>query len=1109
MVGPGYANASQEPPIVSHTIRHRSSRASAPWLLGGALVLAIGSAARTAQAEIASGYQVVGPIDVQTRYQRPTVAVYVELAAGESFQVQVIHEDDEVTTYEPYHQRRPLAVVRVTDPADHLIYHRVVDTAVVADDYPELQADDLAAGLLTDVELQADEAGTYVVRLSAGYEHTKLLLGLPEGSDYGLSYGNGIWRDWRDSSGPLWIWVPGHATEATTVELRHEQGSVTVWGPDDSWSHTLAVDEDWTHDVASGSGGELWRLDGLSTDWMVRSGGDVPIITATSPTAAEGLEASLLTIASGPLAGQQVPHRFQQRIAEELVPALVELVGDGAELRALVDDVLTADGCTTPGNEESARQGWELLRRDVPAVTWALDSWRFGAEATDHPFADVEHSYAIVPVMARLYAYVHPCNPWGPSAEGASDGRPELIARAALAALTHLMAITEDDRLSTGHDAFSNYAGGTAAFQTGDRAWPFAMVAPQLTTALPAPLGDDVLAAYTEGLRRLTIDRRFTDPFVSARNQSSCYLPAFGALALGRTAPHHETIIRAYADRFAASADPAGWFPESLGPDATYNGITHAQLAHYYVMTAWMPGCSDQRVRQALQKSYSFFNATVAPEPEGNMLGGFNFSHRTNWGFYAEQYSGARSRARDIPEVALWSSPAAPTLAELQEDLDYAIGQFDNRVAAVDGSAHTLLGRFATFVASEVYHYPDDHGSLRWPALNGETDQLIDDELYALRRPGYYTALYVGHPIHDPFYTDKFVPYISPAAPPSTGCPPLHVATYEDTGVPFPAWYSSLCGDDYPDFAVKHPFVGGGLSLVWTPDFGAALLAANWSPLVHHGVVGLGTNPTTSVLERTWERYSATVFHHADSSGAEISGSLPMYYEATDELDYARTYAFTDDTITVEVTLTNLTGAAQSFDALWENLPFPVCDQDCENNRKNRPVGFTEVDGTPLPAGDHLLDGIHLRDDQDHGLAVELDGGARLIAVRPIGMVREAYGIQLKIGRLQIPFDTTSLAAGESTSLRYHLRSLDSGGSVPPVTPVTDEPEIICGAPYDPSGGAGGTGGGGGTGPAAGGATDEDGGCGCRTGAPRRPALGWLALLLGLGAAALRRWRDR
>jgi len=1057
-----------------------------------------------ARADIAPGYQVVGPIDVQTRYQRPSVAVYVELEAGESFQVQVTHEDDEVTTYEPYHRRRPLAVVRVTDPADQLVYHRVVDTAVVAEDYPDLQADDLAAGLLTDVELQAEEAGTYVIRLSAGYEHSKLLLGLPEGRDHGLSYGNGIWREWRSSSEPLWVWVPRHETEDTTVELRHDQGTVTVWGPDDGWSHTLAADESWTQTVSPGSGGELWRLDGLSEDWRVRTGGDVPVITATAATLAESLGASLQTIATGPMAGQRVPHSFQRRIAEELVPALLELVGDSSELRALADEVLTSDACTAPGDEESTRQGWELLRRDVPAVTWTLEGWRFGDAATDHPFADVEDSYAIVPVMARLYSYAHPCNPWGPSAEGAGDGRPELIARAALAAMTHLMAITEDDRLRTGHDAFSNYAGGSAAFQTGDRGWPFALLAPQLTAALPAPLGEQVLAAYSEGLRRLTIDRRFTDPFVSARNQSSCYLPAFGALALGRTDPHHETIIRAYAERFAASADPAGWFPESLGPDATYNGITHAQLAHYYVMTAWMPGCSDPHVRDALQKSYRFFNATVAPEPEGNMLGGFNFSHRTAWGFYAEQYGGARGRARDIPEVALWSSAESPTLAELQDDLTYAVNQFENRVAAVPGSAHTLLGRFATFVASEVYHYPEGHADLRWPALDGETDLLIDDDLYALRKPGFYTALYVGHPIHDPFYTDKFVPYITPAAPPTTGCPPLHSATYEDTGVPLPAWYASLCGDDYPDFATKHPFVGGGLTLVWTPAFGATLLAANWSPLVHHGVVGLGINPTTSVLERSWERYSATQFHDADSTGAELSGAIPMYYEAADELDYTRTYGFTDDTITVEVTLTNATGSAQSFDALWENLPFPVCDQDCENNRKNRPVGFTEADGTPLAEGEPVLDVVHLRDDQGHGLAIELDGGPRPIAVRPVGMVHEAYGIQLKIGRLQIPFDSPSLAAGEATTLRYHLRSLDGASAVPPVTPVTDEPEVLCGEPY--ATGGGGSGGGGGS-TNAGGGTDDDGGCGCRTAPSRGPVGAWLALVLGLAAAALRRRR--
>lgn len=63
--------------------------------------------------------------------------------------------------------------------------------------------------------------------MSAAYEHSKLLVGLPPGSDYALSYGNGIWRERRESQDPLWLWVPQHGSSSTEVwahgldELEH------------------------------------------------------------------------------------------------------------------------------------------------------------------------------------------------------------------------------------------------------------------------------------------------------------------------------------------------------------------------------------------------------------------------------------------------------------------------------------------------------------------------------------------------------------------------------------------------------------------------------------------------------------------------------------------------------------------------------------------------------------------------------------------------------------------------------------------------------------------------------------------------------------------------
>ena len=177
-----------------------------------ATVVALFSYSFGARADLDPQLEAIGPIDVQTRYQRPAVAAYLDLRAGDSFQVLVTHEDPDAASYERYDTRLPLAVVRVYDPNETLVWHRVVDAAVDGAVYPSLVPDDLAGGVLADATLQATMDGTYTVRVSAGYEHSKLHIGVPPGADHALSYGNGIWQDWRSSQEPLWLWVPGHPT---------------------------------------------------------------------------------------------------------------------------------------------------------------------------------------------------------------------------------------------------------------------------------------------------------------------------------------------------------------------------------------------------------------------------------------------------------------------------------------------------------------------------------------------------------------------------------------------------------------------------------------------------------------------------------------------------------------------------------------------------------------------------------------------------------------------------------------------------------------------------------------------------------------------------------
>ncbi len=102
--------------------------------------------------------------------------------------------------------------------------------------------------------------------------------------------------------------------------------------------------------------------------------------------------------------------------------------------------------------------------------------------------------------------------------------------------------------------------------------------------------------------------------------------------------------------------NPAGYFAENLGPDASYVGMSHFYTSEYMLDTC-LQGVCDQNISNSLARSYNFFNHTVAPEPSATavILGGFNFNHRVGAGFDSEQFNGARGIALNIPGVAAWT----------------------------------------------------------------------------------------------------------------------------------------------------------------------------------------------------------------------------------------------------------------------------------------------------------------------------------------------------------------------------------------------------------------------------------------------------------------------
>lgn len=92
-----------------------------------------------------------------------------------------------------------------------------------------------------------------------------------------------------------------------------------------------------------------------------------------------------------------------------------------------------------------------------------------------------------------------------------------------------------------------------------------------------------------------------------------------------------------------------GYQQEAYGPDATYSGLCASNQDLYYKFSC------DEIAKEGLRKTYDFFNHTVAPEPDGRILGASNFCHRTSGSWVHRQFNaGFHLMSDELPEAGTW-----------------------------------------------------------------------------------------------------------------------------------------------------------------------------------------------------------------------------------------------------------------------------------------------------------------------------------------------------------------------------------------------------------------------------------------------------------------------
>ena len=761
------------------------------------------------------------------------------------------------------------ASFRLFGPEDELLIREHWDTALKSPDtvLGELEKAPMESSSssteereTTRLEAEVEKPGFYVARLVSGQRKTRLEVQASGASAYGVSFQNGLFQPWKSGLQEAWFFIPSNA-----VELRLSGKGVRVYDDEGKQQFPIADDAGQEAKLAIGRREVLWRVVFDEPAWEFRAAG-FPVILGEDQEFLRRLGAGLIRTPSGAL----VPHHFQTRaegaIRELLAP---EKVGDSEALLALMNaepedwdaqDLAEVNALRgpyglyphlkfaleeqllEPDNHWAGTIGREIwqdrLASDSPETRW--DYLRRNPLRAGQGHGGLS-SHAYAASLAQAYALDRPFN--------ALHGRPELLHRAAAAALRDLMSVNEEGILAGSASEMSDYS-GFPSFVFGQRHFQeFAIAAPHMPP--------HIREIWTEGLRHL-VDRYWPEGLVSTRNQSSHFLTAFQYFAMGSDDPVDQALAKKFAARFIAGMSDAGYPAEAGGPCASYVGISHHYMSKYWLHSG------DDDMRAALEKSYDFFNHTAAPEPDGGALAGFNFNHRVPAGFHAEQYSGARSLAwKGLENVRPW-----------KRDKDRS------RTASVSGAEHwspqpvatqarfPQLAYFATAVGGE------DSLPGQWPSESKEPFiKVFGDELVAVKRPGYYAAFYVGRPAATPYYLFGAAKGIKPW--PDGG---------ESNSGSMQKLYVEAKG-------TRRPFNNGGLTIFQTPEFGSAILGAP-APFTHHGLVAKGENGLLHA-----EDYFAAEFQlNEQENELKCTGRLDTF-----PLQYQRSYQFNDDHLAVRL----------------------------------------------------------------------------------------------------------------------------------------------------------------------------------------------------------------
>jgi len=538
--------------------------------------------------------------------------------------------------------------------------------------------------------------------------------------------------------------------------------------------------------------------------------------------------------------------------------------------------------------------------------------------------------------MAFMYNLDERVNPWWHDRA--------LLGRVVIGACRDLMLMAEDELI---HHGPSDWPGNLAFIFRYQLADPYGYVGQAVREEYPA-----IHREWTEGMMRLA-DRLVYMTVFSPANQGAHIPYGLWQVYEGSGDESYAQMSRYASQRLCdVLQKPAGYQVEGYGPCASYNGITIDLFAMLYAETG------DEFYRDSIRKVCHVFNHTVAPEPSGHLIGCTDLNHRVRMPWTFTQHGGGRRiMAPHLKEAGLWyrDEPTAEEQAALAESIRKRAAEVPwpiERCGEVVAQTPTLAASFSSH--NFLYYQPGIMRGGQFPYEEEPFFRNLGDEFICVKQPAYYAMVYVGKP--------------------------------------------GRGRNDQPFDPMRDDVrTGGGISLLWTPDYGVTMAGQGWNAYCHQGVtVDMAAGEVHSA-----DYYAVEFDVDEQAQTLDVRGQIEGL-----PLAYSHAYRFADDRIAVQTQVEG-TGPVAARECV---LQFPLYAA--------KELGFhCEVPTVPTQV---------VRMTDDTGAGVELRFTEPVSVSFGESTVGERYVAEYVIRQLKVHLPA-QWAAGDRAVLEYEIVPFAAG----------------------------------------------------------------------------------